>query len=187
MATGLKLSVEEYLALPEDESREYIDAEVVPKVAADFKHMIIVHFLDRLLGNYCETHGGLAGPEGRIELTFQSRTDYRLPDLSYWARGRRFLIGRIMAPPTLAIEVQSPGQGAEFLRQKCRDMRAGGVDVCWLFLPDRRLVEVYEGAFEGTVLGEGDILATEAMPGFSVPVDDVYAAWDGIEGTEFAP
>jgi Uma2 family endonuclease len=63
MTTKVALTLEEFLALPETEpASEYIDGEVVQKVAPSWYHASLVHELGRLIGNYVVEHPA----EGRV-------------------------------------------------------------------------------------------------------------------------
>jgi Uma2 family endonuclease len=80
--------------------------------------------------------------------------------------------------PSVAFEVRSREQSLAELRRKCRSFRANGVDVCWLIDPYARWVEVFEGARDGERLPEDGVLETAVMPGFSVPLADLWAELD---------
>ena len=52
-------------------------------------------------------------------------------------------------------------------------MRANGVDVCWLFDPVARTVEVYEDEVDGARF-TGGVLTSPYLPGFEL---DLAALW----------
>jgi Uma2 family endonuclease len=58
-------------------------------------------------------------------------------------------------------------------------MRANGVDVCWLIDPETRSVEVFEGAKDGETLEADGTLASASLPGFTLPLRDLFAVLDG--------
>lgn len=60
------------------------------------------------------------------------------------------------------------------LRDKCREYRSRGVDVCWLIDPARKTVEVFEEGREGVELEGGATLASEKVPDFSMPVAELW-------------
>ncbi|MGH2611012.1 MAG: Uma2 family endonuclease [Tepidiformaceae bacterium] len=178
MGIKQKLSVAEYLALPEEKPYlEYICGEAVPKPMPDRYHLAVVFELMGLLYAYVKQRGGFAGPEGRSE--FEDRDDPRflLPDVSYWAPGRE--TGEtLLTPPTLAIEVRSKDQSMRGLRDKCRYYRGHGVDVAWLIDPYARTVEVFEGEVDGARAPDDGALGSPALPGLRIPVAALWAAID---------
>lgn len=181
MATRQKVSVEDYLALPEWEKpyREYLDGEVVPKMAPDFRHMTLAGEITYWLRQYSRAFGGYSGPEGRIEIRPGDGSVYfLLPDVAYWAAGRAIEGERAMLPPTLAVEVRSPGQPMASQRDRARLYRAGGVDACWLIDPEARTVEVYEGDGDPSVLRDTATLRSVALPGFEMDLAELFAVLD---------
>jgi Uma2 family endonuclease len=168
------MTEEEYLSLPEDKPYlEYVDGMVLQKPMPNRKHSRIVFKLDWCLYEYCQQHGGDGGPEGRVRMRDGMR--YRLPDTAYWAPGRP---NEDDSTPTLAVEVRSPRQSMGELREKCRQFRDGGVDVCWLIDPEARSVEVFEGARDAEPLPAGGALESAFLPGFSLPLSDLFSVLD---------
>src|SRR5690606_14431265 len=109
------------------------------------------------LDAYCTAHGGEGGPEPHARFDTHDGLYYRLPDVGYWAPGKPLGPDNVALPPTLAIEIRSPGQSLREMRDKCRFMLANGVDVCWRIDPDRRLAKVFEGGAEHTILADGTL------------------------------
>jgi Uma2 family endonuclease len=179
MVTRQKMSVAEYLAIPEDEAPyfEYLDGEVVQKMAPDFRHMVVTKHIIVALDRYEAIHGGVSGPEGRVEFTLRGATYFRLPDVAYWAPDRQVKGERAMVPPTLAIEISSPGQSIPSLRDKCRQFREAGVEVCWLFDLEHRVVEVFDASLDGEVRTSGH-LESPALPGFALTLEMAFALLD---------
>jgi Uma2 family endonuclease len=178
MAVRQRISVEEYLALPEEKPYlEYENGEVVQKVAPDIRHTRLAGKLIIAIGNWDRDSGGTVGPEGRVEFEAADGTYFRLPDVAFWAPDRPIEGERAMRPPTLAAEIRSPGQSIESLRERCAFLRRNGVDVCWLIDPDSRTVEVFE-AENVVVLGANDTLSSPSLPGFTLPLSQYFAVLD---------
>jgi Uma2 family endonuclease len=178
MGVTHKLSIEEYLALPEEKPYlEYICGEAVPKAIPDRNHIALVFELSHLLYEYIRSHGGFGGPEGRSQFDDTADPRFLLPDLSYWGPGRE-TGDHILTPPTLAIEVRSDDQTRRSLRDKCRYYRAHGVDVAWLVDPVSRTVEVFDGTVDGPSLPPGGILESPQLPGLSITVAELWRAID---------
>jgi Uma2 family endonuclease len=173
-----RVTVTEYLAIPEEAPYlEYLHGEVVEKPGSGFRRMVVTNHLIVELHRYEATHGGISGPEARVEFQIEGGTYFRLPDVAYWAPGRQVEGERAMRPPTLAAEVSSPGQSIAALREKCRQFRSAGVDVCWLFDLDRRTAEVFEGVQDGAAQTTGR-LESSALPGFTLSLDALFALLD---------
>lgn len=177
MLTKTRMGLEEYLALPQEPPYlEYLDGEVVQKPTPKRKHLRLAHELDFALGLYMRHRGGDAGPEGHI--WFGVPRHWRVPDLVYWAPGKPQGNDDVSLPPTLAVEILSPGQHFQDLRDKCRFYRANGVDAAWAVNPDTRTVETFDIESDGAVLTDADVLASPAVPGFELPLDELFAVLD---------
>jgi Uma2 family endonuclease len=174
MVTGQRLSVEEYLALPEEKPYlEYLCGEARPKMAPDMAHWRIAGWLVRALGEYQSEHGGQAGVEGRAEFEDAGAVRFLLPDVSYYAPGRAIDAARAMAPPTLAVEIRSPDESILSQREKCHFYVSHGVDVAWLVDPQNHAVEVFERG-EHRVLEAGEKLTSVALPGLRLLLDELF-------------
>ena len=167
---GQRMSEAEYLALPEVKPYlEYLDGVVRQKPMVGSAHGRVVRRLDRLFDEYIDKHGGDAGPERHVRLDGRN---YRLPDTAYWAPGRPSGDNSI---PSLTVEVRSPGQALDSLRDKCRAFRRAGVDTCWLIDPAARRAEIFEGDRDGEAVAA---LESVAMPGFSLTLADLFKVLD---------
>ena len=178
MGVKQRMSVKEYLALPEEKPYlEYVNGEVYPKVAPDRKHSDIADYVLGTLWDYRKEHGGRSAVEGRVAFLYEDDERFYLPDVAYYAPGRPRGEG-IMYPPTLAVEIKSKDQPLRDLRDKCRFYRQHGVDVCWLIDPHRRFAEVFEGEVNGLRLDEDGVLESRAVPGYRLPLRDLFATLD---------
>jgi Uma2 family endonuclease len=85
---------------------------------------------------------------------------------------------RIEAPLDLAIEVISPSNTRRYVEEKLRDYHAIGVLECWLVEFSTLTVEVWRFGSESMslvfTLGMDDTLRSEVLPGFELPVADVF-------------
>jgi Uma2 family endonuclease len=170
---GARLTEAEYLALPEEKPYlELHDGLVVQKAVPNTLHRRLVAELVLQFALYVRLHGGDLGPEGRVRL---ASGRYHLPDAAYWAPGRPNGDDSV---PTVAVEVRSPDDTMNDQRAKCVRYRQAGVEVAWLIDPGTRTVEVYDDTNDGTVLGVDDALETPAMPGFRLPLVELFAVLD---------
>lgn len=166
-----------YLALPEEKpGLEYWDGVVYQKTVGDLRHGRVQVLLAVLLGLYERDRGGWTMTEIRTQFLGRG---FRLPDAAYWSAAKG--LGddpRFALPPTLAIEVRSPGESRAAQRRKCREMRAHGVDVCWLIDPVARTAERFEGDIDGEAVATDGVLQSPLLPGFAVPLAEL---WAGME------
>ena len=168
-----RMTEQQYLALPEEKPYlEFVDGRIEEKPMPDDNHRRLTGEITGLFWMFEKTAGGDFGPEGRARLRDGL---YRLPDTAYWAPGRP--AGKDSLP-SLAVEVLSPEDSRPALRRKCRAYREYGVDAGWLVDPDRRVVEVFEGDRDGSVLGADDTLTSAVMPGFELPLAELFAVLD---------
>ena len=117
-------------------------------------------------------HGGEFGPERRVRL---SNGRYRKPDTAFYREGT---LKADEVRPTLAIEVWSPGEAMNSQRAKCRMWREHGVPAVWLFDPRSRTAEVFDDEHDGTVFRAPAVLTTGHLPGFALPLAELFAVLD---------
>jgi len=86
--------------------------------------------------------------------------------------------------PLLAVEVLSPST-----RERDRDVKADrllglGVAEVWLVDPDARTIEV-RASRDSRVARSGERIASEALPGLALVVDELFAPPQGTSGSSF--
>lgn len=100
------------------------------------------------------------------------------PDVSYVSRTRLPEVpehGFIELAPDFCVEVRSPTDSWEKTIHKCGLWIAHGVPVAWALDPLTRTVAVLRGDEDVQVLrGEGTADAAPALPGFSLPLDEIF-------------
>jgi Uma2 family endonuclease len=179
MVTKQRMTLEEYLALPEEKPYlEYVCGEVRPKqVAPSYEHSSLAAELAFLLKSYIRAGaGGSVMVEPRVRFESGPGTRAYVLDVAYWAPGRPIGDYRAMSPPTLAVEVRSPGQSPRHQRERCRYFRSQGVPVCWLVDPETQAVELFEGGRDGETAGKEATLTSQELPGFSLRLEDLFAS-----------
>jgi Uma2 family endonuclease len=162
---------------PENQDRllELVDGEIVEKVTTE-EHGEVQVFLGGLVSTFVRTHKlGRVGTEVSHEMPHDDFNE-RKPDISFIAGNRpRVTKGSVMRMPDLAIEIKSPGNTLKELREKAIYYFANGTRLVWIVHPAKKLVIVLTPDDEN-ILVEGDILdGGEVLPGFSVPVADIFA------------
>lgn len=179
MVTKQKLSVREYLAMAEEPPySEYVFGEVVQKMAPQKKHVSLIEEFSHFLGGYRRQVGGVSGAEQRVKFETERGVEFRLPEYAYWSPAKPQGPDETLLPPTLAIEVRSPGESLESQRAKCRYYRRYGVDVAWLIDPESRGVEVFESELDGARLAAEASIQSALLPGFTLSLVELFAALD---------
>jgi Uma2 family endonuclease len=183
MTTKVALTLEEFLALPETEpASEYIDGEVVQKVAPSWYHASLVHELGRLIGNYVVEHPG----EGRVvtELRHVARGAARvyLPDIGVLRmrnvpRDRKQRSrGPVEVPPDFAIEVLSPGDYPGRVLEKADFYMRSGTELLWIVDPELESVTVYRpGEAPAVHRAPHSLDATPVLPGLAIDLARLFA------------
>ena len=179
--TKVRVSEADYLArmTGEKPSLEYVNGEVIQKPMRKRDHNDIGKVLVREFFPYERQTGGYFAWEATTDLSRDDDRRYRVPDHGYWAAGKP--ISRpddIYLPPTLAIEVRSQGQSLRELREKCREYREHGIDAAWLIDPQRRVVEVFDGALDGVPIVPDGALESRLLPGFRLQLSELWTALD---------
>ncbi|MBA4181435.1 MAG: hypothetical protein C0506_12665 [Anaerolinea sp.] len=176
-ASRLLMTEEEFLEKYADElpSYEFVNGVVTRKPMTQRSHFQITDELLAAIRTYRLRAGGLSGPEPTVDFSDDASRIYRVPDIGYWSAERQSRL-EVLPPPTLAIEVLSPGQTMAELREKCRFMRASGTDVCWLINPDTRRVEVFEADRDGDV--QTGVLESAHLPGFRLELAELFSVLD---------
>lgn len=186
MATAERISLEEFLKLPETKpASELICGEVVQKPMPDALHSTIQLFLGSLIRAFLvNAKLGRVLPEFRCIFGPQGSEQTFVPDLVYvsnqrWTRpgpGQRFFQ---RAAPDLIIEVLSPDQNTRLFTAKINFYLRHGVRLVWVIDPEDRVITVYRPDADPRNLLPGDTLDGEdVLPGFSVAVSDIFAELD---------
>ncbi|MBI2764497.1 MAG: Uma2 family endonuclease [Chloroflexi bacterium] len=176
---GKRMPLAEYLALPEEKpALEYWNGRVVQKAVPHLNHGTAQGYIVELLGPYSRANGGRVATEVHIWFATARIPGFLVPDVIYYAPGRQRLEGDRALPPTLAVEVRSKDETMAAQRQKCRDMRENGVDVCWLIDPETRTAEVFDGNADAAPVPAGGKLESPHLPGFSLPLDELFSVLD---------
>ena len=129
---GARMTLEEFLALPEEKPRlEFDDGLVTRKVAPQSDHASLQLDIGRRFSQLGEElRHGLAFTEKRIVTPDWSP----VPDVSYFRKERiklesRRRFGQFDLPPDIAVEIISPDQTVRELLQKCLRYAEIGVPV----------------------------------------------------------
>lgn len=179
-----RMTVAEWVALPEDEPGELVDGCLVEEEMPDLVHEIAVSWLVRTLGAWLGTRGGFVFAS-EAKLVVGARCG-RKPDVSLYLPGGAVPPGRgaVRTPPDVVVEVLSPtARDARRDRiDKVGDYGAFGVRWYWLVDPERRVLEILalgaDGRYVRAVAAAEGTLAVPACPGLTL---DLAALWAEID------
>lgn len=169
---GVRMTPEEYLALPEEKPYlEYVDGVVIQKPMPTDEHADLQMYIAYELESWVRKNGGKVRAEARAALG--DVPNYRLPDISFWAPG--FDHSNDSVPP-LAIEIRSRSQTLAELQAKCRQLLAAGTHECWIVDPvSESLVVMKPGADLKRISGSAS-LASGLAAGFVLSLPALFAA-----------
>jgi Uma2 family endonuclease len=111
------------------------------------------------------------------ETQFTLRADRaRIPDVAWVSEDKLSQIPRenraIPIAPDLAVEIISDSEPPEESERRLRDYLETGAEV-WQVFPSLRTVTVWFGN-QGLRFGQEQVLSSERLPGFTIPVSDIF-------------
>jgi Uma2 family endonuclease len=181
MTTKTLMSIEEYDALPEKEGVKYelnegelITVAPSPRLA----HNRARRRLDQRLTAFVEEHG-----LGEV----MSETDFmlsegivRIPDVAFIRAERIQGLDpkqRLEGAPDLAVEVASPNDDPGNLVLKAQQYLRTGARAVWVLYPEARLAYLYKPGERPEIRESHQSLDDpELLPGFSIPLSEVFAS-----------
>jgi len=161
---------------------ELVDGILVEKPMG-FYESALATVIGHFLRNYLERHNlGIVGGEAGMLKILRNRI--RIPDVSF-IRWDRLPPGRPPVPavsPDLAVEVLSESNTEREIQDKLGEYFAGGTRLAWVIDPRTRTARAYETADQFTAVDEGGALVGgDVLPGFELPLKDVFAELDRPE------
>ena len=184
----MRLSLDEWFDLPEDEPGELVDGRLEEEEEPDYLHELLVARLGRILCDWIFPQGGLvAGSNAKFAVA--SRRG-RKPDVTVYLPGSRRppARGLIRIPPDIAIEIVSPTprDGRRDRVEKTADYATFGVAWYWLLDPQLRSLEILQLDSQGRyvhVLGasSGTLEKIPGCEGLTLDLDALWAAVDSLE------
>ena len=183
MATHAKLMTAEELAqLPDDGWRYELVRGVLHRMApAGDEHGAVAMRLGWRLAQYVETNelGVVYAAETGFRLGSNPDT-VRAADASFVRQEQIAAVGlgpgfRIGAPD-LAVEVVSPGDRTDEVKEKVHEWLDAGTRMVIIIEPRKQLVTVYRSPTENVVLTINDELTGgDVVPGWAMPVSALFA------------
>ena len=138
-------TIEDYMALPEGERVELIDGVFYDMASPLGQHQLSLGEIVRILGNYVDKNKGNCK-------VFQSPMDVQLdgddktvvqPDAFILCDRDKYVDGRVIGAPDLAIEVLSPSNRWHDMGRKLRIYKNAGVREYWVVDVEKKIVVVY--------------------------------------------
>ena len=182
------LTFAEWQSLPETKRRcEVVDGVLLMPPSPTDEHQWLGGVIFRRMSLFVEERAlGIVLIAPRDVLIRREPLRVRQPDILYLSdvragvRRPADLVGqsRLETPPDLVVEVLSPSNTRRDMEEKLADYRSIGVLECWLADFPARTVEVLrlsaDAAVTVSVYGMGDTLRSEVLPGFALPVADIF-------------
>jgi len=174
-----RITGDELLAMGDIGPCELIEGRIVPMTPTGGEHGVIESNLSRHLGNFVVDRKLGKVMNGEVGIFTRRRPDsVRGADIAFVSRERladRPAKGFLTVAPELVVEIVSPSDRWQEMRQKIEEYFAIGVQRVWIVEPDNRDVLVYSASTEMRKLGEGDLLTGEGvLEGFSLPVAQLF-------------
>lgn len=159
----------------EDYRMELVDGKIIVMSPSGYESDEVAFRVGAKLWNWVEPRqiGRIAGSSAGFSLA-----NTRAPDVSFIRAERLPRSPRSYAtiPPDLIVEVKSPTDEVEDLRDKIDEFLAQGTIVGILVNPDNRTVEIRRLRQDPIVLQDSDVLAVpDLLPGWEVPVSELWA------------
>jgi Uma2 family endonuclease len=181
----LKMTYEEYLALPEDGKLiEWVNGEVIVHMPPTIRHQLVVGFLFALLKLVADHFrlGVVIPAPAEMKLTPDGPA--REPDILFIANENlaRLSSHRLNGPADLVVEVISDESASRDQTDKFYEYQAAGVQEYWLIDPrmGKQRVDVWalgdDGRYQPILPDDVDIYRSSVLPSYWLRETWLYAA-----------
>jgi Uma2 family endonuclease len=182
-ATKTLVTADDLLRMPRDPRARYelVRGELVPMTPVGGEHgRITMRFGSRLLSHVEPLGLGEVMVEVGFRLTRDPDT-VRAPDISFVSAERvpphGLPAGYIAGAPDLAVEVVSPDDTAAEIEAKVHEYLAHGVRLVLVVHPRTQSVTAYRPDGSARLFRSGEAIdGGDVVPGFSLPVDELFRA-----------
>ncbi|MHB2016579.1 MAG: Uma2 family endonuclease [Candidatus Xenobia bacterium] len=189
MSMRRMMSLDEFLAMPEDPMLEWVRGEVVTRAMPTNLHGLVAAVLSMHLTAWAlEMRTG--APMIEVRITYRQGDDPRsiIPDLSFMSRDRFQGPARhehLAEAPDLAIEVLSPGQSFASMIDRVNWLLTHGSRLVWIMDGEDRRISVFRHGAPPQVLSQGDVLQdADVLPGFELTMRQLFDEVDQLAGGE---
>lgn len=179
--TEKQLTLEEFLALPEEEpALEYHEGRITQKVPPQGKHSMIQFEVAQVVNLFARPKKlAVAFPELRATFAGSSR----VPDVAVYRWDRipvddaGEVANQFREPPDIAIEIVSPEQSVNGLIRRCLWFIENGTQVALLVDPaDHSVLRFQAGRPMAALHGRDRIELDEVLPGFALTVEELFGS-----------
>lgn len=160
---------------------ELVQGEFIPMSPAGFVHGEIAGNVFGILWSFVRKNrlGVLYAAETGFILQ-QNPDTVRAPDVAFVTHERaaqqKRKTGYFQGAPDLAVEVISPSEILDDVENKLIDYLEAGTKVVWLVYPRTQTITIYRSLTDVRILTINDDLdCSDLLPGFSVPVAEIFA------------
>jgi len=169
MSTAALVPVEEYLATTYRPDCEYVDGEVEERNLGDHDHATLQGEVLFWFKQHANEWGIRVVPEQRMRA---GTKNYRVPDVTVFLKDQP--IEKVYTrPPLLVVEILSPRDTLNGMRERVNDFLAMGIEHVWLLNPiSREAFRCTAKGFEGA--GELRIPGTP----IHLPLPEIFTALD---------
>ena len=173
------MTIEEFSRLPDSEHKELVRGEVIESMPPSKEHGRIAAAIVTLLRLWVKQGaGGQVGVESGFILA-QNPGIIRAPDVHYVSDARIAADNEASAfwtiAPDLAVEVVSPSETADEVREKVRDFLAAGTPLVWTVHPRTREVVAHTADGLARTYSADDIVEhPDVLPGFACKVAELF-------------
>ena len=139
-------TLEDYLALPEDQRVELIDGAIYDMATPTTIHQAIGGFIHKMLLDHVLARGASCMPlmsPVDVQLDEDDKTVVQ-PDVLIVCDRKRFQNGRVFGAPDFLAEVLSPSTRKKDMTLKYYKYARAGVREYWMIDPDQKKVVVYD-------------------------------------------
>lgn len=178
MITATKLTLEEFLTLPEgDFTYELIEGEAISKMSPKRYHSRLAGTIYTLLNNW-NNNKGEVGIEWAIILKRNGKDWSPVPDLLYISYDKlppeRFEDEACPFPPDLVVEIISVGQSFGDLSEKATDYLKAGIDRVWLVDSYGKSITIFYPNQPPQTKRGNDSLRDEVLPELNITVEQIF-------------
>ncbi len=177
------MTAEELWEMPEVPGKrfELVEGELVEVPGTGALHNLLVFAVAVILREHVRKHNlGVVCVDGASYVLVHPGT-VRIPDVSFVSRERipegGVPEGYWPFAPDLAVEIVSPNDRADEVKEKVREYLAAGTRLVWVLWPRHRSATVHRPDGTARELGPDDELdGGDVLPGFSARVGDLFEA-----------
>jgi len=174
------MTAEQLLQMPAVEHCELVRGELLRKSPTGLEHGRVANRIGVRLGVYVEGHqlGIVTSAEAGFQIA-HNPDSVRAADVAFISAARvpkNPITGFFDGPPDLAVEVLSPNDRAGEVLAKIQELLQAGCRMVWMVDPATQTVTVYHGYRSAQILTKEDAISgDELLPGFSMPVAELFA------------